>query len=170
MPHLIQSPSAPMKEVLLHSPVRDKEFEGQRSTTSSQSSSRTRRGVSREVSVLRLIQADCLKLTSVATKATHESAPSTGGVKKPQRHRPGTVALHEVRHSHKSTELPICKLSFDHLMPEIAHDFKTDLCFQGAAIGILQGASEAYLVGLSEDTNLCALHAKRVTIMPEDIS
>ena len=33
----------------------------------------------------------------------------------------------------------------------------------------LQEASEAYLVGLFEDTNLCAIHAKRVTIMPKDI-
>ncbi|XDB63500.1 hypothetical protein AB1E18_016829 [Capra hircus] len=55
------------------------------------------------------------------------------------------------------------------LVREIAQDFKTDLCFQSAAIGALQEASEAYLVGLFEDTNLCAIHAKRVTIMPKDI-
>ncbi|XP_072802048.1 histone H3.3A-like isoform X2 [Vicugna pacos] len=52
---------------------------------------------------------------------------------------------------------------------EIAQDFKTDLRFQSAAIGALQEASEAYLVGLSEDTNLCAVPAKCVTIMPKDI-
>uniref|UniRef100_H0XV82 Core Histone H2A/H2B/H3 domain-containing protein n=1 Tax=Otolemur garnettii TaxID=30611 RepID=H0XV82_OTOGA len=52
---------------------------------------------------------------------------------------------------------------------EIAQDFKTDLHFQSAAIGALQETSEAYLVGLFEDTNLCAIHAKRVTIMPKDI-
>ena len=50
---------------------------------------------------------------------------------------------------------------------EIAQDFKTDLRFQSAAVGALQEASEAYLVGLFEDTNLCAIHAKRVTIMPK---
>uniref|UniRef100_A0A5F9DA74 Core Histone H2A/H2B/H3 domain-containing protein n=1 Tax=Oryctolagus cuniculus TaxID=9986 RepID=A0A5F9DA74_RABIT len=50
-----------------------------------------------------------------------------------------------------------------------SQDFKTDLRFQSAAIGALQEASEAYLVGLFEDTNLCAIHAKRVTIMPKDI-
>ncbi|KAK3802043.1 hypothetical protein RRG08_064636 [Elysia crispata] len=55
------------------------------------------------------------------------------------------------------------------LVREIAQDFKTDLRFQSAAIGALQEASEAYLVGLFEDTNLCAIHAKRVTIMPKDI-
>ncbi|EHB02702.1 Histone H3.3 [Heterocephalus glaber] len=52
---------------------------------------------------------------------------------------------------------------------QIAQDFKTDLRFQSAAIGALQEASEAYLDGLFEDTNLCAIHAKRVTIMPKDI-
>ncbi|KAG7461103.1 hypothetical protein MATL_G00206420 [Megalops atlanticus] len=80
----------------------------------------------------------------LATKAARKSAPSTGGVKKPHRYR------------HR-------------LVREIAQDFKTDLRFQGAAIGALQEASEAYLVGLFEDTNLCAIHAKRVTIMPKDI-
>ena len=41
--------------------------------------------------------------------------------------------------------------------------------FQGHAIICLQEAAEAYVVGLMEDTNLCAIHAKRVTIMPKDI-
>ena len=104
----------------------------------------------------------------LATKAACKSAPSTGGVKKPHRYRPDTVALREVRR-YKSTELLISKLPFQRLVREIAQDFKTDLCFQSAAIGALQEASEAYLVGLFEDTNLCAIHAKRVTIMPKDI-
>ncbi|KAI1691647.1 core histone h2A/H2B/H3/H4 domain-containing protein [Ditylenchus destructor] len=98
-----------------------------------------------------------------------QSAPSTGGVKKPHRYRPGTVALREIRRYQKSTELLIRKLPFQRLVREIAQDFKTDLRFQSAAIGALQEASEAYLVGLFEDTNLCAIHAKRVTIMPKDI-
>ena len=55
------------------------------------------------------------------------------------------------------------------LVCEIAQDFKTDLRFEGKAILALQEASEAYLVGLMEDTNLCAIHAKRVTIQPKDI-
>eukprot|EP00095_Tigriopus_kingsejongensis_P008146 snap_masked-scaffold196_size269943-processed-gene-1.3 protein:Tk08146 transcript:snap_masked-scaffold196_size269943-processed-gene-1.3-mRNA-1 annotation:"PREDICTED: uncharacterized protein LOC101168343" len=57
----------------------------------------------------------------------------------------------------------------DRLVREIAQDFKTDLRFQSSAVMALQEASEAYLVGLFEDTNLCAIHAKRVTIMPKDI-
>ncbi|XP_041463853.1 uncharacterized protein LOC121414866 [Lytechinus variegatus] len=105
----------------------------------------------------------------LATKAARKSAPATGGVKKPHRYRPGTVALREIRRYQKSTELLIRKLPFQRLVREIAQDFKTELRFQSSAVMALQEASEAYLVGLFEDTNLCAIHAKRVTIMPKDI-
>ena len=105
----------------------------------------------------------------LATKAARKSAPATGGVKKPHRYRPGTVALREIRRYQKSTELLIRKLPFQRLVREIAQDFKTDLRFQGSAVLALQEAAEAYLVGLFEDTNLAAIHAKRVTIMPKDI-
>uniref|UniRef100_A0A7N0VNA0 Core Histone H2A/H2B/H3 domain-containing protein n=1 Tax=Kalanchoe fedtschenkoi TaxID=63787 RepID=A0A7N0VNA0_KALFE len=84
--------------------------------------------------------------------AARKSAPTTGGVKKPHRYRPGTVALR--------------KLPFQRLVREIAQDFKTDLCFQSHAVLALQEAAEAYTLS---DTNLCAIHAKRVTIMPKDI-
>ena len=93
----------------------------------------------------------------------------SGGVKKPHRYRPGTVALREIRRYQKSTDLLIRKLPFQRLVREIAQDFKNDLRFQGTAISALQEASESYLVSLFEDTNLCAIHAKRVTIMPKDI-
>ena len=100
----------------------------------------------------------------LATKAARKTAPATGGVKKPHRYRPGTVALREIRRYQKSTELLIRKLPFQRLVREIAQDFKTDLRFQSTAVVALQEASEAYLVGLFEDTNLCAIHAKRVTM------
>ncbi|XP_035251452.1 histone H3-like [Anguilla anguilla] len=103
----------------------------------------------------------------LATKAARKSAPATGGVKKPHRYRPGTVALREIRRYQKSTELLIHKLPFQRLVREIAQDFKTD--FRSSAVMALQEASEAYLVGLFEDTNLYAIHTKRVTIMPKDI-
>lgn len=74
----------------------------------------------------------------LATKAARKSAPQTGGVKKPHRYRPGTVALREIRRYQKSTELLIRKLPFQRLVREIAQDFKTDLRFQSAAIGALQ--------------------------------
>ena len=88
---------------------------------------------------------------------------------KPHRYRAGTAALRDIRHFQKSTALLFRKLPFQRLVREIAQDFKTDLQFQSAAILCLQEASEAYLVGLFEDTNLCAIHTKRVTIMPRDI-
>ena len=91
------------------------------------------------------------------------------GVKKPRRYRPGTLALREIRKYQKSTDLLIRKLPFQRLVREIAQDFKSDLRFQSTAILGLQEASESYLVGLFEDTNLCAIHAKRVTIMPKDM-
>ena len=103
-----------------------------------------------------------------ATKAARKSAPAVGGVKKPHRYRPGTVALREIRRYQKSTELLVRKAPFQRLVREIAQDFKTDLRFQGSAVLALQEAAEAYLVGLFEDVNLCAIHAKRVTIMPKD--
>ncbi|EMS58979.1 Histone H3.3 [Triticum urartu] len=103
------------------------------------------------------------------TIAARKSAPTTGGVKKPHRYRPGTVALREIRKYQKSTDLLIRKLPFQRLVREIAQDFKTDLRFQSHAVLALQEAAEASLVGLFEDTNLCAIHAKRVTIMPKDI-
>ena len=71
----------------------------------------------------------------LATKAARKSAPATGGVKKPHRYRPGTVALREIRRYQKSTELLIRKLPFQRLVREIAQDFKTDLRFQSPPSG-----------------------------------
>ena len=76
---------------------------------------------------------------------------------------------HHCRKYQKSTELLIRKLPFQRLVREIAQDFKTYLRFQSSAVLALQEAAEACLVGLFEDTNLAAIHAKRVTIMPKDI-
>ena len=106
---------------------------------------------------------------TLATKAARKAAPSTGGVKKAHRFRPGTVALREIRKYQKSTELLIKKVPFQRLVREVAQDIKTDVRFQSHAIMAIQEASEAYLTSLFEDSNLCAIHAKRVTIMPKDI-
>ena len=105
----------------------------------------------------------------LAKVAARRSAPATGGVKKPHKYRPGTVALREIRKYQKSTELLIRRLPFQRLVREVAQKFKQPLRFQSHAIQALQEASEAYLISLFEDTNLCAIHAKRVTIMPKDI-
>ena len=105
----------------------------------------------------------------LATKAARKSAPATGGVKKPHRYRPGTVALREIRRYQKSTDLLVRKLPFQRLVREIMQEYKSDYKKTAASLLALQEASEAYMVGLFEDTNLCAIHAKRVTIMPKDI-
>ncbi|KAF8966442.1 histone H3.3C [Flammula alnicola] len=75
-----------------------------------------------------------------------------------------------IRRYQKSTELLIHKLPFQRLPHrEIAQQYKSDLRFQVSAVNALQEASEAYLVGLLEDTNLAAIHAKRVTIQVKDM-
>ena len=105
----------------------------------------------------------------MAAKAARKTAPAMGGIKKPHRYRPGTVAIREIRKYQKSTELLIKKLPFQRVVREIAQDFNSNLRFQASAIAALQEATESYIVSLFEDTNLCAIHAKRVTIMPKDI-
>ena len=105
----------------------------------------------------------------LATKAARKSAPATGGVKKPHRYRPGTVALREIRRYQGTTDLLIRKMPFLRLVREIVRDFKEDLRIQTAAVVALQEAAEAYMVGLFEDVQCCAIHAKRVTIMPKDL-
>ena len=105
----------------------------------------------------------------LATKAARRNAPSNGGLRRPHRYRPGTVALREIRRYQKSTDLLLRKAPFQRLVREIMQDMKSDLRCQSTAILALQEAAESYLISLFEDANLCAIHAKRVTIMPKDI-
>ncbi|KAF5363343.1 hypothetical protein D9756_000461 [Leucocoprinus leucothites] len=103
--------------------------------------------------------------------------PPPAQAKRKHRFRPGTVAIREIRKYQKSTDLLLRKLPFSRLVKEIAEDMTTDLNeygdaglrWQSSALLALQEAAEAYLVHLFEDANLCAIHAKRVTIMPRDI-
>lgn len=90
--------------------------------------------------------------------------------RKPHRYRPGTVALREIRKYQKSTGLVIRRRPFQRLVREIAGMVKPDLRFQSTAIMALQEAAEAYLVAVFEDAQACAVHAKRVTIMPKDMA
>ncbi|KAJ3856381.1 histone H3 [Lentinula lateritia] len=122
--------------------------------------------------------------TNTARKSTGGKAPrrssktlsSDEPPKKGRRFRPGTVALREIRKYQKSTDLLLRKLPFSRLVREIAQDMTTstngemyELRWQSSALLALQEATEAFLVHLFEDANLCALHAKRVTIMQRDI-
>jgi len=103
--------------------------------------------------------------------------PSASGAalpRKPFRCRPGTVALREIRKYQSSTELLIRKLSFARIVREITQANNSrpadgEKRWQAQALMALQEATEAYIVSLFEDTNLCANHAKRVTIMVKDI-
>ena len=89
-------------------------------------------------------------------------------VPKPRRYRPGTVTLQEIRRYQQSTELLIRRALVRELVQDLRHGGH-ELRISPAAITALQEAVEAYLVLLFEDTNLCAIHAKCVTIMPKDI-
>lgn len=86
------------------------------------------------------------------------------------RYRPGTVALREIRKQQQSTHLLIRKLPFQRVVREIAQEKDPSLRFQSAAILALQEAAEAYMISLFGDANLCAIHAKRVTIQPKDMN
>jgi len=124
--------------------------------------------------------------TATARKSTGGHAPSKRNsgrqsegeaAPKKRRFRPGTVALREIRKYQKSTNLLIQKLPFSRLVREITLEMTTDTNFkdianlrwQSSALLALQEATEAFLVYLFEDANLCAIHAKRVTIMARDI-
>lgn len=101
-----------------------------------------------------------------------EAPRKTNSMEPKKRYRPGQVALREIRRYQKSTELLIPKLPFQRLVREITmnmHPIDFSLRFQAQALSALQEAAEAYAIGLFEDTNLCAIHARRVTIMPRDI-
>lgn len=107
---------------------------------------------------------------SIASKAAMTADGTVVAPKKrPHRFRPGTVALREIRRYQKGTDLLLRKAPFQRLVREIAQDLKQDWRFQTSALAALQEAAEAFLIGLFTDTNLCAIHAKRVTIMPKDM-
>ena len=91
----------------------------------------------------------------------------TKEVQRQRRFRPGTIALREIKKYQKYTRLLIQRLPFQRIVREVVVDQQTR--FQSAALLALQEAAEAFLVGLFEDANLCAIHAKRVTIMRKDM-
>ena len=94
------------------------------------------------------------------------------GIKKPHRFRPGTVALREIRHYQRSGDPLIPRRAMERAIREIAQNLKsplTDLRFQSSAIDALRQSAEHYLISWFEDGQLCAIHAKRVTLMPKDV-
>lgn len=78
----------------------------------------------------------------LASKVRRSLPAATGGIKRPHRFRPGTVALREIRRYQKSTELLIRKLPFQRLVRELAHEYKADLRFQSSALLAIHEAAE----------------------------
>ena len=106
---------------------------------------------------------------SVKSKAIKKSAPASGGMKRVKKTKPGTVTLREVKKYQKSTAMVLPRAPFQRLVRQICTDMDHELRFQSMALQALQEASEAYIVGVFEDTNLCAIHAKRMTVMKKDM-
>ena len=106
---------------------------------------------------------------SLNTQHGRRNRVRRGGVKKPHRFRPGTVALREIRRYQKSYDLLIRKIPFQRVVREIAQTIQSDLRFQSLAILALQEAAEDYLVRMFQQVNLCAIHGGRVTIKAKDI-
>jgi histone H3 len=104
-----------------------------------------------------------------AKKAKVSKSASGSSVKRTHRYRPGTVALREIHRFQRGTELLLRKAPFQRLVREISLVGKDGLRFQSAAVLAIQEATEAYLISLLADTNLCAVHTRRVTIMPKDL-
>ena len=119
------------------------------------------------------------KLSSKSKKAGRPASKKTGpaskgikkqdGDRKKNRFRPGTVALREIKKYQKSHDTLLPKASFQRLVRHISGNIDNDLRFQAQALMALQESAEAYLVGIFEDTQLCAIHANRVTIMKKDM-
>ena len=115
----------------------------------------------------------------LVSRMLRKGIKATGGIKKPHRYRPSLVALREIRRYQSSTENLIKRTPFQRLIREISQEYRihpngpgtpsVQVRFQSTAIAALQEAAENYIVGLFEDVNLLAIHARRVTIMPRDI-
>ena len=115
------------------------------------------------------VQGTARKAPKAAKVGKKQAAKSASGVKKTRRYRPGTVALRQIKKAQKGTNMLLRKAPFQRLVRELANNYKEGLRFAGSAVAALQEATESFVVSLLSDTNLCAIHAKRVTIMPRDL-
>ena len=109
------------------------------------------------------------KWPTYVNKQPRSQADNPPAQPQPYRYRPGTVTLREIWKYQRSTDLLICKLPFQHLVREIVQGFSKEFRVTPAMVMALQEAAEVYLVQLLEDSNLCAIHAKHITIQPKDI-
>lgn len=105
------------------------------------------------------------------SKAIKKTAPADGGVKgeRKRRNKPGTVTLREIKRYQKTIDMLLPRAPFQRLVRNITEQMDHNLRFQSQALHALQEATEAYIVGLFEDTQLCAIHANRVTVQKKDM-
>ena len=95
---------------------------------------------------------------------------NAGKTRKKHRNKPGVVAIREIRRYQKGVELLLRKLPFQRLVREICEQVGgKQYRWTASALEAMQWGAESYLVGLFHDTNLCAIHAKRVTIFAKDM-
>ncbi|KAF3439885.1 hypothetical protein FNV43_RR18163 [Rhamnella rubrinervis] len=109
--------------------------------------------------------------TRRAESATPRRTPRSSGTQRQKKHRyrPGTVALREIRHFQKSCNLLIPAAPFIRTVREITSQYSQQVNrWKPEALVALQEAAEDFLVHLFEDAMLCAIHAKRVTLMKKD--
>lgn len=111
------------------------------------------------------------KKTNTTAKATTDEGKKNRSYSK-RRFRPGTRALMDIRKYQKSTDLLIPRSPFSRFIREIVASevqFGQDFRFQSSALLAIQESAECYLAQLFEDCQLCAIHAKRVTVMVSDM-
>ena len=108
------------------------------------------------------------KMAGKISKAASKVQAKKEGPRK-HRWRPGTVALREIKKYQKQSTPCLPRAPFQRLVRSITGEYDPDLRFQSQALVALQEAAEAYLTGIMEDANLCALHSKRVTVMKKDL-
>ncbi|XWS46198.1 hypothetical protein CRYUN_Cryun14cG0044200 [Craigia yunnanensis] len=103
-------------------------------------------------------------------KTGGQATPSQGTSKKPHRFRPGTRALQEIRKYQRTSKPLIPAASFIREVRAISYQLAPEITrWQAEALVAIQEAAEDYLVQLFGDAMLCAIHAKRVTLMKKDI-
>ena len=100
------------------------------------------------------------KVAAQAKKKTKKEIERAKELRKLNQNKQSLQALREIRQYQKSTKLLVPKLPFQHLIREVAQDFKTDVRFQSQAIMALQEATKIYLVNLYEHSMLCVIHGK----------
>jgi histone H3 len=104
-----------------------------------------------------------------APRKTIAYQSSTGGIKRCTRFRPGTVALRDIRKFQARTTHLIPRAPFERVVRETMKEIKLDFRLQSSAIDALHWATEDYLIGLFEDSQLCAIHAGRITVQFKDL-